>query len=294
MIDKNALRQAIEATDGYLGVEKRILAGDKSDKALHDFTYHFSRAHDILDALGDQQNHADYMQNHVNTVLKGLDHHDSNLGDEPFTHVPRSDQGQDVSESFLEEDKKKKSHSETLTMMANALRWDHIADTYNKSQIDEAKDSSMKDEDDPCWAGYKMVGTKKKNGKTVPNCVPIGSKKAAQITEKLSHSARLKKSQSMSRRKSSLALSRNIKLNRSSTPQELSRRAVVAARRIMMQKMLHGRDKSSLSNSEKEIIEQRLSQMKNMQTQLAVRLIPKIKSLERKRLSSSAKKKVEK
>jgi hypothetical protein len=25
---------------------------------------------------------------------------------------------------------------------------------------------------DPCWKGYEMVGTKKKNGKEVPNCVP--------------------------------------------------------------------------------------------------------------------------
>lgn len=24
----------------------------------------------------------------------------------------------------------------------------------------------------PCWPGYKQVGLKKKNGKTVPNCVP--------------------------------------------------------------------------------------------------------------------------
>ena len=26
--------------------------------------------------------------------------------------------------------------------------------------------------DDPCWSGYHMVGTKKKGGKEVPNCVP--------------------------------------------------------------------------------------------------------------------------
>lgn len=26
--------------------------------------------------------------------------------------------------------------------------------------------------EDPCWDGYEMVGTKKKKGKTVPNCVP--------------------------------------------------------------------------------------------------------------------------
>ena len=25
---------------------------------------------------------------------------------------------------------------------------------------------------DPCWDGYEQVGSKKKGGKTVPNCVP--------------------------------------------------------------------------------------------------------------------------
>lgn len=34
-------------------------------------------------------------------------------------------------------------------------------------------EESLKDEkDNPCWNGYHPVGTKKKNGKTVPNCVP--------------------------------------------------------------------------------------------------------------------------
>lgn len=28
-------------------------------------------------------------------------------------------------------------------------------------------------ESTPCWSGYKQLGTKSKNGKTVPNCVPI-------------------------------------------------------------------------------------------------------------------------
>jgi hypothetical protein len=27
--------------------------------------------------------------------------------------------------------------------------------------------------DNPCWKGYKPVGTKKKGGRTVPNCVPV-------------------------------------------------------------------------------------------------------------------------
>jgi len=36
-------------------------------------------------------------------------------------------------------------------------------------EIEEAKKMKGKD---PCWKGYEMVGTKKKGGKEVPNCVP--------------------------------------------------------------------------------------------------------------------------
>jgi len=34
-------------------------------------------------------------------------------------------------------------------------------------------------EEKPCWDGYEMVGTKQKDGKTVPNCVPQGSIKSS-------------------------------------------------------------------------------------------------------------------
>lgn len=27
------------------------------------------------------------------------------------------------------------------------------------------------EEKNPCWKGYKQIGTKKKNGRSVPNCV---------------------------------------------------------------------------------------------------------------------------
>jgi hypothetical protein len=39
--------------------------------------------------------------------------------------------------------------------------------------IDKNIGEGLKDpKDNPCWKGYKPVGTKKKGGKTVPNCVP--------------------------------------------------------------------------------------------------------------------------
>jgi hypothetical protein len=37
---------------------------------------------------------------------------------------------------------------------------------------DQYKGNLDEGDEDPCWADYKMVGTKKKGGKTVPNCVP--------------------------------------------------------------------------------------------------------------------------
>jgi hypothetical protein len=33
-------------------------------------------------------------------------------------------------------------------------------------------DQGVSEDSDPCWDSHKMVGTKKKGGKTVPNCVP--------------------------------------------------------------------------------------------------------------------------
>ena len=39
-------------------------------------------------------------------------------------------------------------------------------------KVNEAKKSLKNPKDNPCWDGYEPVGTKKKKGKEVPNCVP--------------------------------------------------------------------------------------------------------------------------
>ena len=48
-----------------------------------------------------------------------------------------------------------------------------------KARTQEMKESKLlsfneflSEKKGPCWAGYKQVGTKKKNGRVVPNCVP--------------------------------------------------------------------------------------------------------------------------
>ena len=41
-----------------------------------------------------------------------------------------------------------------------------------KAKFMEKKANKVKEDDDPCWDGYEMIGMKKKGGKEVPNCVP--------------------------------------------------------------------------------------------------------------------------
>jgi hypothetical protein len=42
-----------------------------------------------------------------------------------------------------------------------------------KKIIKEEYYSMLYEDENPCWKGYEMIGMKKKNGKDVPNCVPI-------------------------------------------------------------------------------------------------------------------------
>ena len=62
-------------------------------------------------------------------------------------------------------------------------------DGNKKEPMKKASSSMKKEEADPCWKGYKMVGMKDKNGRKVPNCVPgegvpaMKKEEAEQITE---------------------------------------------------------------------------------------------------------------
>ncbi len=46
-------------------------------------------------------------------------------------------------------------------------------DTKHKNKEVDMAEGLKDPKDNPCWKGYKPVGTKKKGGKTVPNCVPV-------------------------------------------------------------------------------------------------------------------------
>lgn len=55
---------------------------------------------------------------------------------------------------------------------SNPKGFSQQAHCAGKKKTNERKKSLRNPKDNPCWDGYKPVGTKKKGGKTVPNCVP--------------------------------------------------------------------------------------------------------------------------
>lgn len=55
--------------------------------------------------------------------------------------------------------------------------WPELRENTNETKKVEfgkkiSKENLEKDSDDPCWDGYVQLGTKMKDGKEVPNCVP--------------------------------------------------------------------------------------------------------------------------
>jgi hypothetical protein len=105
------------------------------------------------------------------------------------------------------------------------------------------------------------------------------------LDEKISVQARLGKRQAFSRMRGKRNAARGMKLRRASSIEVLKKRAVVAARRAVYQRFLRGRDKSTLSASEKDRVEQQVGRMKYIQTALATRMLPKMRSIEQKRLA---------
>lgn len=295
------LKNAMQATDNYLFIEKKAKElGKATTHMVHDFTYHMSLAHDALQALGVLNQHEDYMKFHVEEIRKLAIHDDPVLADLPYAHVPASDVGE-VEEAvkpikikikeptpsaqdrfkqglkkagydpdaaakritdLLAKQKKEREGLKTeeaeseqdiklteadIDDMVNKLSWEDIVDYYDDDELIEEE---------------------------------------LKIDEALSAQARQKKRQAFARSKGKRGVALRMKLRRASTLATLKQRAILAARRSLYKRLLRGRDKSQLSASEKSRVEQQVSKLKSFQTALVTKMMPKIRSIEQKRLAN--------
>ena len=83
--------------------------------------------------------------------------------------------------TYVATDKKKKvNEDKVLKTVAKELT---KASKMHKGQAEKLKKHAddMKSVDEACWKGYKAYGMKKKGGKMVPNCKPVGSVKKEEV-----------------------------------------------------------------------------------------------------------------
>lgn len=105
------------------------------------------------------------------------------------------------------------------------------------------------------------------------------------ISEAISAAERIKRGQRLRARKTMLAMQRRIKLKRASSMPVLKKRSQIAARKLITQRLLRKRQKTTLSPGEKSMIELRVKKILKMYKNLPARLLPKIREIERSRLS---------
>ena len=307
-IQHELLKTALESTDAYLGVEKQAVAANKATPMMiHDFTYHMSRTHDALQSLGVLNDHQDYMTSHVETMSKLFGDDDKNLGDMPYAHLPAADfSGMDESKQFYADAKKRAKADIPQEKLSSAWK------TKAKARA-AAAGREYPNLVDNVWAARKQesvvnsfanfIAEKREEfseddinemvdsltWEDIIDLYPpedLIEEETEQLDEKISAQSRLKRRQGFARGKTKRNTSKGIKLRRASTPAILQKRAQLAARRAIYQRLLRGRDKSSLSASEKDRVEQQVKSMKNIQVSIATRMVPKMRSIEQKRLAN--------
>ncbi|NDB83456.1 MAG: hypothetical protein EB127_12125 [Alphaproteobacteria bacterium] len=105
-VDHELLKNAIKATDNYLGVLKDSRKSG-TEQQIHDFTQHYTNAYTALKALNAIDDHETYMKEHVGEMIKNAKDEDISLADEPYAHVPKgpgeTDESVKTNEEYLDE-----------------------------------------------------------------------------------------------------------------------------------------------------------------------------------------------
>ena len=316
-VQHELLKTALEATDNYLAIEKQAKeAGLATNSMVHDFTYEMARAHDALQSLGVLDQHEGYMAQHAEDMLKLHGHKEVSITELPYAHIPRADTGEIEESIVIEEldeavwdqaDERKDLPKEKLSpaSKAKAKARAKAAGRPYPNMVDNMWAAKMQEDTFKQFIRYVVEQddegeiSEDEINEIVDNLdwediVELYSPEELieveddeqELDEALSAQSRLKKRQAFARFKGKRTTAKGIKLRRASTPQVLQKRAKLAARRALYQRFLKGRDKASLSASEKDRIEKQVASLKNIQSTLAMRMLPKMRSIEQKRLSS--------
>ena len=154
---------------------------------------------------------------------------------------------------------------------------EHISD----SELDKIVDDVTEDDIiNHCYDDDEFVIVDDETGEEIKEEVELVNEVLSRV-ERMRAKARFARSKSKRQRRTAIALK---KFSSSSTINTRARRLAI---KLMKQRLVRGRKLSALSVGEKERIEKVIQKRKNIINRLAMRLVPKVRKVEKARLSHS-------
>lgn len=300
-VQHELLKTAMHSTDSFLLIfDTAKRSGSATPVMLKQFTIAYNQAWQALDSLGVLNQHEGYMKDMLKQITSISAEEDTTLADDPYAAAPGV-KGGEVDEAVkpikikikeptpsahdrFKQGLKKSGYDPD----AAAKRITDLLAKQKKEREDLKTEEADTKEDAKLTEADLDDMVKKLSWEDIVDYYDDDEliEEENQLDEVLSAQARLKKKQSFARSKGKRGVALRMKLRRASTVATLKKRAILAARRSLYKRLLRGRDKSQLSASEKSRVEQQVSKMKTFQTALVTKMMPKIRSIEQKRLAN--------
>lgn len=300
-VQHELLKTALHSTDSYLAVfDAAKRAGKATDVMLKQFTIAYNQAWQAFDSLGVLNQHEGYMKSLLKEITTMSSEEDTTLADDPYAAAPgvKGEVDEAVKPIKIKIKEPTPSAHDRFKQGLKKAGYDpdaaakRITDLLAKHKREreglKTEESDSNDEEIKLTEADMDEMVKKLSWEDIVDYYDDDEliEEENNLDEALSAQARQKKRQAFARSRGKRGVALRMKLRRASTMETLKKRAILAARRSLYKRLLRGRDKSKLSASEKSRVEQQVSKLKTFQTALVTKMMPKIRSIEQKRLAN--------
>ena len=255
-LDPGLVQTALDKTAHYLDIEEYAADNPDSidDHMISAFVGHLRDAGQILQTLGVLPEHESYMEMHAHKMMN-LIHGDAS--------GPKEENMNNFKDFLMQE-----QQGETKVAQAGDEVGEHLTDDDLKG-IEQHIDKLE-------WEDVRHLYADQEHAEM---------EESLELDEAdLTAAQRMKKKMEFLKSKAKRNIARKIALKRMSSQPRLKKKSIVHARKMILQRLLRGRDKASLSAAEKSRIENIVSKMKGAVVRISNRLMPKLRELEQQRL----------
>ena len=255
-LDPGLVQTALDKTAHYLDIEEYAADNPESidDHMISAFVAHLRDAGQLLDKLGVLPDHEDYMELHAHKMMN-LIHGDAS--------GPKEENMNNFKDFLMQEQQGETKVAKPGNEVGEHLTDDDLKDI--EQHIDKIE-----------WEDVRHLYADQEHAEM---------EESFNLDEaNLTAAQRMKKKMEFLKSRAKREIARKIALKRMSSQPRLKKKAIVHARKMILQRLLRGRNKSSLSAAEKSRIENIIDRAKGAVVRISNRLMPRLRELEQQRL----------